>query len=118
MQHFDRFCECAVNLFGRKPAAQKFSKEMMVAIPVALVIQRDEEQVALLQLLEHVLTIRALRHSIAERPTELVKKRGVEQEGLSAFLLPLEDLFGQVIEHEAMTAGESREKRGNSCRIA
>src|SRR5437868_2971032 len=91
---------------------------MMVAIPVALVVQRDEEQVALLQLLQHVLAIAALRDGVAERTTELVEKRGVQQEGLGAFLQALEDLFGQVVEHEAMTTGEGREERGNPRRAA
>ena len=72
MQYFYGISQCALIAFSFQTAAQKFGKEMMVAIPMALVVQRDEEQVALLQLLEHFLTIGAFSDRIAERSTELV----------------------------------------------
>src|SRR6266540_4762666 len=113
---------------------------MMIAIPVALIVKRREEQIGPRQLVEDELAVgiderpstsderqitcvgyvgpwslvlgRKSEDGIAQRATQPVEDGGLEQECLDVLRLPHEHLFGQVVDDEAMTTRERRDKAG------
>ena len=90
---------------------------MVVAVPAPLVVQGDDEQVGPLEVLEGRLTGRrgVEQHGITERAAEAIEDGRPQQEGLHGLGLPLEDLFDQIVEHEAVAAGERRDEAGSVC---
>ena len=93
-------------------AAQHLGKQLVIAIPAPLPIERNQEQVLTLQLVQHQLAVGGIRRrivaeqeGIAERAGQLIEDGGVQQEALDMARLLLEHIFDQVIEDEAMAAG-------------
>src|SRR6266853_2329858 len=74
-------------------ATQHLGKELMVAIPAPLIVERDDKQVRLLEPLQHGLAPLLLSYSVAERPAEARENRGGEQKRLHLCGLPREHLL-------------------------
>ena len=86
---------------------QQVGKEMMIAIPAAIVVQGHDKEVAPLQPLEHLLAVRtAPGDGVAERAGEPGEDRGLEQEGLDLLRLAREHLLDQEVQDEAVGARE------------
>src|SRR5829696_10341516 len=79
-----------------QPLAQYVSKEMMVAVPSPLFVQRDHEQVRVLEVLQGFLAVIPGGHRVTERAAHPVEDGGLEQEGPQRFRLAREQLFDQV----------------------
>ena len=101
---------------------------MMVAIPVALIVQRHDKQIGALQLLQnklavaprglttvrhvtlsrlrgsHAQSFSASRHGITQRAAHAVEDGGLEQEGLDVGRLGREHLGRQIIHDIAVAA--------------
>jgi len=90
--------------------AQHLGKQVVVAVPTSLVIQRDDKQVRPLEHFQHGLAPLLTRHRIAERSAQALQETGAQQKRLHRLRLPREHLFREVVEHIAMAAGEGREK--------
>ncbi len=92
------------------PLPQQVGEQAVVAVPAPLVVQGDDEQVGALEMLERLLAggRGVEQHGIAQRAAEAIEDGRPQQEGLDGLGLPLEDLLDQVVEHEAVTAGERR----------
>ncbi len=86
----------------------------MVAVPAPLVVQGHQEQVSLFQLGQDRLAVVDPDHGIAQGSGQALEDGGLEQEGLEVGRLLLEHLFDQVIEDEAMAAGEGLDKAGQA----
>src|SRR5215217_1845223 len=86
--------------------AEQIGEQVVEAIPAALLVQGDEEQVGPLERLERVLTARGAGDGIAEGTAPALQDRGLEQECPHRLGLELQDLLTQVVEDEAMGAGE------------
>src|SRR6266508_5797611 len=99
---------------GLQAGEEQIGKEMMVAIPVALLIERDQEQVGSFQVFQHLLSIVAIGERITQWATELLKNRGLEEESSHIVGLSLKYLLSQVIENVAMATPELLNK---PCRI-
>ena len=86
---------------------------MVVAIPPALVVERDDEQVLALEGLEQRLTVGASGQGVAETAGQLVQHGGLEQERADLVRLPLQHLLDEVVEDEPMASGEGLDEPGD-----
>src|SRR5215212_6705891 len=59
--------------------AQHLGKEMMIAIPLTGVIQRDEEEIGLFELLQKLLAVLLTSDRITQRRAHLIKDRRLQQ---------------------------------------
>jgi hypothetical protein len=59
-----------VRLGLQHAGAEQIGEQVMQAPPAALLVQRDQEQVGPLQLLQHALAVRVPGHGVAERAAE------------------------------------------------
>ena len=66
---------------------------MVVAVPAALVIERDNKEVSSLQGFQQHVAFLLVRDGIAQRATQAVENGGLEQEAPDTFGLTLQDLF-------------------------
>ncbi len=92
-----------------------FGEQVVVAVPATVAVQRDEEQVGPVQVLEHVLAARVAGHGLAQRSAHPVEDRGLEQEVTHLRRLTVEHLFGQVVHDVAVVAGEGGDERRGVC---
>ena len=91
-----------------QPRAQQLAEEVVVAEPLPLVIQGDNEKVGSLEALDEFLDSRAVHagHCLAQLGVEPFKQRGLEEKSLNVFRLAGDDFLGQKIQDEAVTAGK------------
>jgi hypothetical protein len=89
-----------------QPGAQQVGEQLVVAPPAAHLVQRQQEQPGPLHLLEQGLAAGPGGDRVAQRSAEPLQHRGLEQEGAQLLGLVFEHLLGQVVEHEAVAAGE------------
>src|SRR5829696_9034780 len=68
-----------------QPLAQYISKERMVAVPSAVFVQRDYEQVRVLEVLQGFLAVSSGGHRVTERAAHPVEDGGLEQEAPRRF---------------------------------
>jgi hypothetical protein len=95
-------------------AAQHVAEEVVVPVPLAAVVERHEEEVGLLDRLEHPGRVRAPEHGVAERRAELVEHGGAGEE-LDLAGRGLAELLGaQVVGDEAVVAAEGGHTRGRA----
>ena len=87
--------------------AQHLSEQVVVAVPAADAVQRDEEQVGPVQMLEHVLTVGVAGDDFAQRSAQPVQDGGLQQEVAHRRRLSAEHLLDQVVHDVAVVAGES-----------
>src|SRR5258707_9221137 len=88
-------------------------KEVVIAIPVALVIQRNDKVVAALQSRQPRGAFLLAGDGIAERTTQPVENGGLEQEAADRCALTLQDLFDQIVHDVPMISGECPDEPGN-----
>jgi hypothetical protein len=74
--------------------AQQVGEQPVVAPPAAFLVQRDQEQVGPLDLLQPLLAVGLGGDGVAQRSRELVKDRRLQQEPHQLVGLPGEDLLG------------------------
>ena len=93
---------------------QQFGKEMVIAVPTPLVIQRDNEQVGVFEIFQGFLpgSRRRTQNSVTQRAAHAVKDGCAQQKSLDAFGLLLQDFFNQIVQHEMVAAGERFDETG------
>src|SRR5262249_24264954 len=92
-------------------ASEHLGKQVMIAIPPPLLVQRDHKEIRPFKGLEPRLASRVFGHSLAERGAEALEDRGAQQKRLDRCRLPGENLFGEIIQREAVAAGKGSEER-------
>src|SRR5215831_9753429 len=92
---------------------EHFSKEMVIAIPLPLVIQRNEKEIAPLQGRQECAAICLAGNSVAQWTTQPVEDRGLKQEGTDRFGLALQDLFNQVVHYVPVVSSERLDESVN-----
>ena len=102
-----------VALLVEQPGSQHVGEEMVVAVPEAPVVERDQEQVPPIEGLEHRPTAVLARHRIAERAVQPAQDRRAEQEAPDMLRLTLQDLADQVVDDEAVVAREAGDEAGD-----
>src|SRR4051794_7698884 len=78
----------------------------MVAIPLAPVVERDDEEIASLEIFQNALPVALARERIAQWSAESVDDRGFQKEAPDAFGLRTQHLFDEIVGDVAVTAGE------------
>jgi hypothetical protein len=91
---------------------------VVVAVPPPLVVQGDDEEVLPLEGVQHRPAARSTGQGVAEAAGQLVEHRGVEQELPHLVRLPVQHLLQQVVQNEAVVAGERIDEGGRPVRIA
>ena len=81
-------------------------KEVMIAIPVALVVQRHDKEVAPLQGLQLRGASFLAGDGIAQRAMQPLEHSGLEQEAADTLRLPLQDLVDQIVRDVAVVSRE------------
>ena len=89
---------------------QQVGEQLVVAPPAALFIQRDQEQVGLLYLLQQLLGAGLAGDLVTQGPRQPLQHRGLQQELPQRLGLPVQHLLGQVVQHVAVAARERRHK--------
>jgi hypothetical protein len=91
--------------------AQQFLKQMVIAKPLILTIQRNQKKIGLPQLVQNplagelsLLSPDLLQHDIAKGGTEAIQNRGVHQKPLDRFRLLGQNFIHQVFCDVAMGA--------------
>ena len=95
-----------VGIPGSQTGTQRVGEEVVVAVPPALVVERDDEQVLALKGLQHRLTVGATGQGVAQAAGHLVEHGGVEQERAHHVRLPAQNLLDEVVEDEPMASRE------------
>ncbi|MCY1418164.1 hypothetical protein D9M71_337150 [compost metagenome] len=93
-------------LFPFQDATQEAGEQVVIAEPAVFGVQRDQEQVGLLQLVQHGLAAAAPGEGIAERRAQLVEHAGLQQEAAGVFGLPVQQVFGEKFGQVQVGAGE------------
>ena len=102
----------APGLLFLQAGAEQVGEQGVVAPPAAHLIQRDQEQPGPFGLLEQRLAALAAGDGVAQRAAEPLEDRGLPQERAQLRVLPLEYLFGQVVQDVAVAAGERGHESG------
>ena len=100
-----------VRLLGGQTSAEGVGEQVVVAVPATLVVEGDDEQVVALQRLEHRLPVGRTRERVAQRAGHLVQEGRLEHEAAHVLGLAAQHLLDQVVEDEAMAAGERLHER-------
>lgn len=98
---------------GSQSGTQRLGEQVMVAVPTPFVVEPDQEQVVPLQDVEHPPTVGSFGQGVAQVGGQLVEHRGGEEELAHRGRLPVQDLLDQVVEDEAVTAGEGVDESGD-----
>ena len=85
---------------------EQVGEQPVVAPPAPHLVQRVQEQVGPLGLLEQLLAVGPAGHRGTQRPRQPLQDRGLQQKGPQRLGLAVQHLLGQVVEHEAVAAGE------------
>jgi hypothetical protein len=99
-----------------QPSTQGVGEEVVVAVPPALVVERDDEQVLALKGLEHRLAVGPARQGVAETAGQRVEHGGLQQERPDLVRLAVQDLLDEVVQDEPMASGEGLDEPGDVSR--
>jgi hypothetical protein len=92
---------------------QQVGEQLVVAPPAAHLVQRHQEQVGPLHLLQQLLAVGLAGDRIAQAPREPLQHRRLQQERPQRLGLAVQHLLGQVVQHVAVAAAEGRHKPGH-----
>src|SRR5688500_10367484 len=87
-----------VRVVGKEARAENVGEQVVVAVPGAVRVERNEEEVAALEVLEHAGAVGTAGDGVAERTGEPVEHSGAEQEVADLARLSGKDLVGQVVD--------------------
>ena len=93
-------------MHARQSRPERLREQVLVAVPGALVVERDDEQVAALELLEHGAAVAASGEGVAECAGHLVEHGGRHEEVSNPVGLSAEHLLDQVVQDETVAAGK------------
>ncbi|MFP3552274.1 porin [Paraburkholderia sp. SIMBA_049] len=82
---------------GVKPVTQETRKQPVIAIPVAIAVERNQKQIRTFEVVEDFAAVAASRNGIAEVSRELRQRAGFEQKGTAGIALPREDFLGKKL---------------------
>jgi hypothetical protein len=104
---------CPIGLLLHQARAENVRKEVMVAKPVASIVERNDEQVSSLQSLQQRVASLLAGDGIAQRTTQPLENGGLEQEAPDTFGLTLQDLFDQIVHDVPVVSSESPDEPSN-----
>ena len=92
---------------------KQVGEQVMVAKPLALVVQRNNEDIRPVEALKDSLSILAIRYGLAQPCVQTLQKGGMQQERLHVLGLALKDLLDQIICDINVAAGKASDESGN-----
>ena len=95
-----------VRLIQPKLVPEKLGEEMVVAVPLAPVVEGHQEQIRCLDLAQDLRRAVGLGHRIAKRSVEPVEKRCDQQELAQLVGLPTQHLCREVVDQVSVVSGE------------
>ena len=95
-----------VGVRGQQTCLQDVGEQVVVAVPGALGVERDEEQVVALEVVQHAGAFCSSGDRVTQRTGESVEDGGAEQELADVWWLPGQDLVGEVVDDEPVAPGE------------
>src|SRR5690554_2034259 len=98
--------EHPVAVLALRSRPEHIRKKVVIAVPLAVVVKRDHEQVVPLKGFQQLGAVFAAADRFAQWATQSIKKSGTEQEVAHVFRLTLQHLFSQVVDNESVTTGE------------
>jgi hypothetical protein len=102
----------SVGILVKEARPQRVGEQVVVAIPPALVVKGDQEEVAAIQPLQDCPTITASGDGIAKGSRQPVEDGCLEQEGPNVLGLAREHLVGEVVDDVTIVAREGRDEGG------
>ncbi len=94
--------------------AENWQREMVIAVPAALTIQGDDEQVGAFEILQGLLTGRdGSLATASHRGPHMRSRMRCAAKSLDVFGLLVQDFLHQVIQHEMVAAGKGLDKAGD-----
>jgi hypothetical protein len=100
----------AFGLLVEETRAQHVGEEVVVPVPVPAIVERYDEEVRPVELLEHRLAARRAGDGIAQGTGEPVEDTGVQEEVANVVGLAVEHLLHEVVDDEPIVAGEARDE--------
>ena len=100
-----------IRLAALQLVAQQLAEQVVVAIPLALPVERHDEAVPVLQRLERVGGSRRLQHDVAETAAHAVEHGRVLEKLRLDRRQPRQQLEAEVLGHEPVASGEARGAR-------
>ena len=89
-----------------QPGAEDLGEERVIAVPASLVVERDDQEVRALELLEPRLAVGLAGDGLAQRTAQAVEDRGAQEELLGLARQAGEDLLDDVVEDVAVARPE------------
>ena len=86
--------------------AECVGEQVVVAVPLARRIKGNDEQVASLESFQRLLPVGAAGQCVTQRAAQLSQYGGVEEELARLVRLAAQYLFHEIVEDEAVAAGE------------
>ena len=84
---------------------QKLAEQVVIAVPAAFVVERNQKQVGAFEVFEHPLAVGALRERITQRGVNTLRQRRLYQKSTHIGGLAVEDFLGHIIEDVTVRAG-------------
>ena len=86
---------------------QNVREEAVIAVPLANVVERDDEQISVFERLEHCFAVVPLRHGITQRAVQSFQDGRRQQERPYVIGLTLQHLVDQVVDDVPVVAREA-----------
>ena len=87
--------------------AEKLAEQVVVAVPLASGVNRDEEEVGAFEFLEDLSALATFREGVTERARQTLEDGRSNKERAQLVGLAFEDLGGEVVDEVAIVAGEA-----------
>ena len=95
-----------VRRFNSQAMLQQIGEEAVIAIPLARRIERDDEEIGVLQRRQQGAAVTPIGHGITQGRREPIEDGGLQQEVLHVGRLALKDFVDEVIQNIAIAAGK------------
>ena len=102
-----------VRVFVGQSCAEHVGEQVVIPVPVASIVERDEEQVRTVELFQRRSPVGSRGDRVAESAGQAVEHRGLQQERSDRFGLAVEHLLDEVVDDEAVVAGEVVDERSD-----
>ncbi len=115
IEPFGRLAPDRQHLVGKvlvKAMHQQFTEQMVVAVPGARIVQRDDEHARAVNFFNDRLAVRVTGDGAAQRRGEFIQDRGHQQKLIDVLGLAREDLIHQVIGDKPVFARKVRQAAG------
>ena len=102
--------EDAVRLLAHEARTEDIREQVVVSVPLAPRVERDQEEIPPIEDLEHALATIQFRDRIAQGAGQPLEDARPQKEPADILGLSLQDLLGEVVDDEAIVSSETRDE--------